>query len=97
MKKWDYAELSHMAKLNGGPENLVKTLINSGKLKMLPWVGVAFVGGIVADKGVSHLREKKKQHDEKVEAAKQELIRGINEYDAAHSGEQSEEIQDCQN
>lgn len=93
MKKWEYAELSHMAKLNGGPDNLVKKLINSGKLKMLPWVGVAFVGGIVVDKGVGYLMEKKKQHDAEVEAAKQALIQGINEYDAAHPDDQDEETQ----
>lgn len=95
MKKWEYAELSHMAKLNGGPDKLVKKLINSGKLKMLPWVGVAFVGGIVVDKGLDYLMEKKKQHDEEVEAAKQALIQGINEYDAAYPDDQEEETQDA--
>ena len=94
MKKWEYAELSHMAKLNGGPDKLVKKLINSGKLKMLPWVGVAFVGGIVVDKGLDYLMEKKKQHDAEVEVAKQALIQGINEYDAAHPNDQDEETQD---
>ena len=31
---WDYAELSKMAKANGGPEKLVDLLINSGKRKI---------------------------------------------------------------
>lgn len=39
---WNYAILSHMAKLNGGPEVLVEKLINSGVIKgrksMLPIV-----------------------------------------------------------
>lgn len=37
---WDYAELSKMAKANGGPEKLMDVLINSGKRKMFPWLGV---------------------------------------------------------
>lgn len=93
MKKWDYAELSHLAKMNGGPENLVKKLVDSGKIKMLPWVGVAFVGGIVVDKGIEYLMKKKKEHDAEVEVAKQELIQGIKEYDDAHFEEQDEKLQ----
>lgn len=38
---WDYAELSKMAKANGGPEKLMDVLINSGKKEMFPWLGVA--------------------------------------------------------
>ena len=81
-----------MAKVYGGPENLVNTLINSGKIKMLPWVGAAFVGGIIVDKGVGYLKEKKKQHDAEVEAAKQALIQGINEYDITHPEKQEEDM-----
>jgi hypothetical protein len=32
---WDYAELSKMAKANGGPEKLMDILINSGKRVLL--------------------------------------------------------------
>lgn len=49
---WNYAILSHMAKLNGGPEVLVEKLINNGVLKgkksMLPVVaGVSVMGFLV--------------------------------------------------
>ena len=43
---WDYAELLKMAKANGGPEKLVDLLINSGKRKMFPWLGVAAAVGV---------------------------------------------------
>ena len=36
MKTWNYANLSKLAKANGGPEELVDKLVNSGKLQMLP-------------------------------------------------------------
>ena len=91
MKTWNYAELSHMAKENGGPENLVAKLINSGKLEMLPWIGVAFLMGIAANQGIQYLIKKKKQREAEMEAAKQALIQGINDYDAAHTDRQSEE------
>ena len=45
---WDYAELSKLAKANGGPEKLVDSLINSGKTKMFTWIGAAALGGVVA-------------------------------------------------
>lgn len=81
MKDWNYAKLSHMAKETGGPEKLVEVLVNSGKLKMVPWLGVAFAGGIVFTKGAEYLAKKKQEHDDKVEAAKQELIQGIKDYE----------------
>lgn len=42
---WDYAELSKMAKENGGPEKFVDFHINSGKRKMFPWIGAAAAAG----------------------------------------------------
>lgn len=84
-KDWDYAKLSALAKENGGPENLVNTLVESGKNQMKPYVAVAFAAGVLGAiaviKVVAYLREKKKQSAQEVEAAKQELIRGIKEYD----------------
>jgi len=38
---WSYAELSKLAKENGGPEKLVDLLVNSGKKKTLLVLGVA--------------------------------------------------------
>lgn len=37
---WNYAELSAEAKKCGGPEKYVEKLINSGKMDMVPWIGV---------------------------------------------------------
>ena len=83
MKTWDYANLSKLAKANGGPEELVDKLINSGKLQMLPWIGVAFGCGIVATKLVQHFKKLKDKSAAELEAAKQEVIQGIKDYDAA--------------
>lgn len=45
--KWNYAELSKMAKSAGGPEVLAEVLIQSGKNKMIPWVIFAGVSGVL--------------------------------------------------
>lgn len=84
---WNYAELSKMAKENGGPEKFVEILINSGKKQMIPWLGVAMAVGVASTLGiqkvVKYFSKKKAMSDEAVEAVKQELIQGIKEYDAA--------------
>ena len=49
---WNYSELSKMAKNSGGPEKLIDILVKSGEKKVLPWVGVAFAGGIALTVGV---------------------------------------------
>ena len=82
---WDYAELSKMAKANGGPEKLVNSLVKSGKIKMMPWVGAALVGGVMATLGIQktikYLTDKKEKSNAEFEIAKQELIQGIKDYD----------------
>lgn len=87
MKTWNYANLSKLAKANGGPEELVDKLVNSGKLQMLPWIGVAFGCGIAATKLVQYFKRLKAKSTTELEAAKQEVIQGIKEYDAAHNEE----------
>lgn len=88
---WNYAELSKAAKENGGPEKLVEMLIDSGKKSMVPWLGVALAGGVGLTIGiqkiVQYLKEKSMQSKSAVEAAKAELIKGINDYDATHMTE----------
>ena len=83
---WDYAELSKAAKEAGGPEKLMDLLIEAGKdsghKEMLPIVGIALGIGALGYAGIS-----KKISPEAVEAAKAELIKGIEEYDAAHAEE----------
>ena len=92
---WDYAELSKAAKEAGGPEKLMDLLIEAGKdsghKEMLPVVGIALGLGALGYAGISKLvklfRNKKKISPEAVEAAKAELIKGIEEYDASHAEE----------
>lgn len=92
---WDYAELSRAAKEAGGPEKLMDLLIESGKdtghKEMLPVVGIALGIGALAYAGISKLvtifKKKKNISLEAVEAAKAELIKGIEEYDIAHPEE----------
>lgn len=83
---WNYAELSKLAKSNGGPEKLVDLLVNSGKKKMVPIVGAAVLGGVALTLGVqkliAHFSKLKEESTKSVEAAKLEIIQGIKEYDA---------------
>lgn len=89
-QNWDYAELSKAAKAAGGPEKYVEMLErasrDAGKMEMLPWVGVAAVGAslltVATVKVIDYFKSKKRQNQEDIEAAKQEIIAGINAYDA---------------
>ena len=89
---WDYSELSKAAKVAGGPEKYVEMLErasrDAAKMEMLPWVGVAAVGEslltVAAVKVVDYFKSKKRQNQEDIEAAKQEIISGIKAYDAEH-------------
>lgn len=67
---WNYAELSKMAKANGGPEKLVDLLINSGKRKMFPWLGVAVAvevaTTVVVQKAYKYLSDKKAESDTEI-------------------------------
>ena len=91
-QNWDYAELSKAAKVAGGPEKYVEMLErasrDAGKMEMLPWVGVAAVGAslltVTAVKVVDFFKSKKRQNQEDIEAAKQEISAGIKAYDAEH-------------
>ncbi len=55
MRTWEYAELSKLAKIYGGPENLIKYIheagISKGRIDMLPWIGLT----IVIEAGVIYL------------------------------------------
>ena len=86
---WNYAELSKLAKQYGGPELFVETLTTGnqaiGRSQMLPWVAVAFFGGSVANwligKAIDYFS---KPTEAEIEIARQNLIKGIKDYDAAH-------------
>lgn len=88
---WSYAKLSKLAKALGGPEKCVQALIKSGMKKgrwqmliLLP-IGVAI--GVSIKPLVNYLQNKREISQLALEEAKQELIRGINEYDASQEDE----------
>lgn len=92
-QNWDYAELSKAAKAAGGPEKYVEMLElvskEAGKMEMLPWLGVAAVGGslltVATIKVVDYYKSRKKNNEAEIEKVKSEIINGIKEYDASHS------------
>ncbi len=84
---WDYAELSKLAKENGGPEKLVEALfesgIKAGKNKMYPLIGVALAGGILITVGIQKISQKQAISKEAADEVKREIIQGIKDYDAS--------------
>lgn len=98
---WNYAELSKLAKVNGGPEKLVDILVKSGEKKVLPWVGVAFAGGIALMVGVqkiiNYFTQIKAVSVTEVELAKKELIQDIKDYDAAQADTENKVSQETEN
>lgn len=97
-QNWDYAELSKAAKMAGGPEKYVEMLEtasrDSGKMEMLPWIGVAAVGASLLTaatmKVIDYFKSKNSKNNEDIEVAKQEIIKGIKEYDAEHENADEE-------
>jgi hypothetical protein len=93
---WDYAELSKAAKAAGGPEKYVELLEqaskDAGKMEMEPLIGVAAIGASLLTaatiKVVDYFKSKKKNNTADIEKAKEEIINGIKEYDAAHPDEE---------
>ena len=89
---WNYAELSKAASKAGGPEKLMNVIMEAGKKtghkEMMPVVAVAAVLGALGYAGVQkvvgHFKQKEKESAEAVQAAKEELIQGIKDYDTAH-------------
>lgn len=89
---WNYAELSTMAKANGGPEALVEALVQSGvsqgKESMYPVVVGALVIGPFIWEGGKRLWKKyctkgtQNLSESDVQDVKEELTQGIREYDA---------------
>ncbi len=95
-QNWDYAELSKVAKAAGGPEKYVELLEkaskDAGKMEMAPWSGVAAIGASLLTaatiKVVDYFKSKKKNNEAEIEKAKEEIIKGIKEYDATHPEEE---------
>lgn len=94
-QNWDYAELSKVAKVAGGPEKYVDMLEqaskDTGKMEMLPWLGAAAVGASLLTaatiKVVDYFKSKKKKNEAEIEKAKEEIINGIKDYDDTHPDE----------
>ena len=92
---WDYAGLSHLAKMNGGPAALINTIeqagMAAGRRQMIP----AIVGALALGSGGTVLVQKIKElldgrakiSAEEVSAAKEELIADIEAYDYEHTDE----------
>lgn len=97
-QNWDYAELSKAAKMAGGPEKYVEMLEtasrDSGKMEMLPWIGLAAVGAslltVATMKVIDYYKSKNSKNKKAIEVAKQEIIEGIKEYDAEHENADEE-------
>lgn len=91
---WNYAEFSKEAKNAGGPEKFVDKTFNLGKdeghKEMLPYIGGALAIGAIGSacimKLIQYFKEKSDSPAE-LEAAKQEIIQGINEYNDSHPQE----------
>ena len=94
-KNWDYAELSKLAKQTGGAEKCIEIIEKSsrsvGKVEMIPVLGVAIAGTAVLTavtmKAIEYFKAKRKQSQAELEQAKQELIDGINQYNAEHEND----------
>lgn len=87
-QKWDYAELSKAAKQAGGPEKFVEMLEaaskKSGKIEMIPWLGVTAVVTAAVMKVIEYFKSQKSSTQKEIDISKQEIINGIKEYDAVH-------------
>lgn len=87
-QNWDYAELSKAAKAAGGPEKYVEMLElaskKAGKSEMLPWVGIAVVVTAASIEVINYFKSKKKSRQKEIDLAKEEIIKGIKEYDETH-------------
>lgn len=88
---WNYANLSKMAKTVGGPERLVEIIYDSGvkagkagKYKAFILLPIAFFAGLGIRNIIEYFRNKRVASEAELETAKQELIQGIKDYDAAH-------------
>jgi len=84
MREWNYANLSKNAKIAGGPEKYVEVLINSGKIRMIPWLFASGAAGFGGAKLIGWLKLKIEEHRRLEEEAREELIMRIKEYDKKH-------------
>ena len=90
-QNWDYANLLKDAKVAGGPEKLVEIIEKAGEkngmMKMVPAVIGAVAVTAITMKAIEYFKAKRKQSQAELEQAKQELIDGINQYNAEHEND----------
>ena len=87
-KNWSYANLSKLAKVNGGPEKLVEKIENAGFVKGVIFSGVSLFTVWAVKRSYKAVKKYLTSMDSEkaLESAKQELINGINAYDKDKSG-----------
>lgn len=98
-QNWDYAELSKAAKAVGGPEKYLelieKASKEAGKQEMLPWIGIAAASASLLTAATiriaDYIKSKRGKAEDEILLAKEEIINGIKEYDAAHANEEGDE------
>lgn len=96
---WDYAELSKLAKKNGGPEGLLKIVKaaarRTGRNEMKPFIVIAFAAGALACAGIQKVAgiigDRQKRAEEEAAAAEVKLIAGIRDYDKSHTDVEDDE------
>ena len=80
---WDCTELSKILKEKYEAKKIAGGLIDSDKMKMIPWIAGAFVGGVVVtlsvQKAIKHFSQNEEVVDEELEDDKKELIEDIKE------------------
>lgn len=95
---WNYAKLSQIAKAQGGPEQLIKTIKANGKyqgrLEMIPFILIGTIGGFYARDFYKSSRNKT---EERIRKAGRALVEGINKFDASHEGEIKEQEETKEN
>ncbi len=108
---WDYAKHSAAAKACGGPEKFVNQLVEAGKeigrqqgiqqgrRQMMPFViaGMAATATAGIFELIRYLQGKKKISNQAFAEAKEELVKGIKEYDASHPDDEASDMKKCLN
>lgn len=97
-QKWDYAELSKMAKSVGGPEKFVELLENAsrvaGRREMIPIIGCAMIVSSAFTVGtiklMDYIKDSKQSTKNEIISAKEEIINGIRECDKEQVNKEEE-------
>ena len=99
-KKWEYAIYAKIAKINGGPRQLIETVakraadkgFDAGQKSMYPFLAIIAVGGLALGVGAemavqklaAELKKKRDVSEAALEQAKDEFVEEIESYMAEH-------------